>query len=44
MTLAGLLSATEEHVTAEVDIGETQYFTNVTLFAPKTGVDSTKMP
>jgi len=44
MTLLGLLAAAEEHVTVEVDIGDSQYFTSVTLFAPKTGSYSTKLP
>ncbi|HYG74319.1 MAG TPA: Ig domain-containing protein, partial [Planctomycetota bacterium] len=43
-TLTGVLAATEDHVTVEVTIGEKQYFTGVTLFAPKAGSYSTKMP
>ena len=46
MTLAGtaLLANSEEHVSVEVTIADKQYFTAVTLFAPKAGSYSTKMP
>ena len=44
MTLTGLLSATEEQVSVEMDIADKQYYTGVTLFAPKAGSYSTRMP
>jgi hypothetical protein len=42
-TLAGL-TLPEEHVSVELSIAEKQYFTGVTIFAPKAGNYSTKMP
>jgi len=42
-TIAGLSTA-EEHVSIELVVAEKQYFTAVTLFAPKAGSYSTKLP
>jgi len=44
MTLSGLLSAAEEQVSVEMDIADKQHYTGVTIFAPKAGSYSTKMP
>jgi hypothetical protein len=44
LSLSGLLSAAEEHVSIELTVAGKQYFTAVTLFAPKSGLYSTKMP
>jgi len=43
-TLTSLLASAEDHLTVEMAIGEKQYFTGVTVFAPKSGIYSTKMP
>jgi hypothetical protein len=45
LTLAGtgLLTGVEEHVSVEISVAEKQYYTSVTLFAPKTGAYSTKL-
>jgi hypothetical protein len=44
MSLSGLLATGEDHVSVEMDIADKQYYTGVTLFAPKAGSYSTKMP
>lgn len=44
LSLQGKLSGTEEHVTVELTIAEKQYYTGVTIFAPKAGSYSTKLP
>ena len=43
-TLSGLLTTSEEHVRVDVTIGDQTYTTRVTLFAPKAGTYSTKLP
>jgi len=43
LSLAGLLTGGEAHVSVEMTIADKQYYTGVTLFAPKAGSYSTKM-
>jgi hypothetical protein len=41
---AGEVTFSVDHVSVEVDIADKQYYAGVTLFAPKAGSYSTKMP
>jgi hypothetical protein len=43
-SLSGLLTGTAEHVIVDMTIGDKTYSTGITLFAPKTGSYSNKLP
>jgi hypothetical protein len=44
LSLGGLLTAAEEQVSIEMQIADKTYYTGVTIFAPKAGSYSTKLP